>query len=188
MAIDSDFGGASIGEAAAAAAAAGAAQGAAVMGGLLLLHRGGGTSPGPWWGACGGGGAALRGVSSLFLHAYVDRGAERALRTAIRGDGSEDGLPRPSPQDRSLLVGCQLWCESSSTAVVLHQIASLLPSGVTMLPPTALLPPQNPSFRAGSSSGPNALHASEALLDALNEEVTQHLSRAASTGAFPYNP
>lgn len=57
-----------------------------------------------------------------------------------------------------------------TTSLVLHQLFFLLPKGITMLPPSSLLP--SPSLHASVLPGPlNVLHAQEDLGEALVQEL-----------------
>ena len=71
-------------------------------------------------------------------------------------------------------------------AVALQQLSLLLPAGVTMLPPVALLPPPLPTAQdAALPRGTTVLDAQEELVDALAAELETITSapQADATGA-----
>ena len=150
-----------------------AAEGAGT-GGLLLRP----PTEAEMQGAAGGGG--LSGVSSAFLSAHSGqmdstKNGNEAAAEVEEGEGVEKAaaaawLERGARH--SGLVSCQLWCKPSATPLVLHQLALLLPDGVSMLPPVAMLPPPGVAADMPVAHPPSVLRAQEDLVDALEDELS----------------
>ena len=116
----------------------------------------------------GSGRGGLSGVTSAFLSPCA---AEMAPTVADETDAA-DGGGGGAAGLKAHLVSCQLWCEASTSAVALQQLSLLLPAGVTMLPPVALLPPPLPTAQdAALPRGTTVLDAQEELVDALAAEL-----------------